>query len=489
MAVVVPASGFNAESPKCTRDPVHVDGQDLGGDLGERARLPPADVGHAAPNGERPVHLEPDPRGRRVVQPHEPPVGLHVRGDRAADGLARSARRRLVAGALAHGVDRLGELDLGDDLLAHREPVAAAQGVPLADLARVEPQPLRELVHLRLIAQDHLHPAEPTERRRGRVVRVGGGGTDARMLQAVGTARVHRRVEQHERREVRVRPGVGDDPDVLREDRAVVRGGGAVGHVVAVPLRAREQRLVAGPLHAHGPARVGNRQREVRLDGHVLLAAEPAAHVRRDHAHLRVGHAQDLRDVAVVLHHLGRDAQIHHAVVVVPADAGLGLQVGVVDELRRVLALDHDVGGGERRVDVAAVDAPLGEQVPALVDLEGVVGERVGRLGDHGQLLVLDLDGLAGLGERVLVLGDHERDRLAVEAHALGREDLHARLQGADRDRLAGDVDADLVVRDVLAEQHGDHARDLRRRASTSRRVSRADGTTERTSRACSIPA
>ena len=121
-----------------------------------------------------------------------------------------------------------GELDLGDDLLAHREPVAAAQGVPLADLAGVELQALRELVHLRLVAEHHLHPAEAAEGRGRRVVRVRGGRADPRVLHAVGTARVHRRVEQHQRREVRVRAGVGDDLDVLREDRAVARGGGPV---------------------------------------------------------------------------------------------------------------------------------------------------------------------------------------------------------------------------------------------------------------------
>jgi len=206
-----------------------------------------------------------------------------------------------------------------------------------------------------------------------------------------------------------------------------------------------------------------DREREVRLDGHVLLSAEPAADVGCDHADPRCRDAEDLGDVAEVLDHLRGGPDHDDAVLVEPGDSCLGLQVRVVDQLRPVLALHDDVGFGERRVDVAAIDRPLRQQVSQLVDARRALGERLRRIGDDGKLLVLDTDRLLRVGERVLGLGQDEGDGLAVEPHPVGREDLHARLERAHLRRLTRHVDPDLVVGNVLAQQHSRDARHLHR--------------------------
>ena len=64
-----------------------------------------------------------------------------------------------------------------------------------------------------------------------------------------------------------------------------------------------------------------------------------------------------------MLNDLGGDPQGQHPLVVQPADPGLGLQVGVIDDLGLVAALDHHVGGREGRVHFTPVDVPLTQQV------------------------------------------------------------------------------------------------------------------------------
>ena len=303
-------------------------------------------------------------------------------------------------------------------------------------------------------------PPNPRNADGRRVVRVGGLRADPHVRHAVGAARVHGRVQQHQRGQVRVGAGVRHDLDVVGEQRAVGVGGGAVAHHVAVALRAGQQRLVAGPQHPHRLARAVHRDREVRLDRHVLLAAEAAADVGRDHAHLRIGHAED------------------------PARRrgsarSPGSRRGGSARRRRRATRRRPRARGRRGRRTACGRSPRrrprlrrtppstsprsmchsASRLPPSCTDRCVLGKRRLRVAHDRQVLVLDLDQLAGDRERVLGLGDHERDRLAVEAHTVGGEHLHARLERADGDRLTGHVDADLVVGHVLAEEHGHDAR------------------------------
>ena len=220
----------------------------------------------------------------------------------------------------------------------------------------------------------------------------------------------------------------------------------------------RLQRLLAAPDHARRTPGEGDDDPEVGLDGHVLLAAEAAADVRGDQPHLVVGELEDPGDVAEVLDHLGRGADRDHPVGVAPGDARLGLEVGVVDELGLVLALDHRVGARQRRLDLALLELPVGEQVAALVELGGVGVERVLGVVDHRQRLVVDLDQVDGGERRVLGLGGDERDRLAVVADDLVGEHVRACLQRPDLERLPGDVDPDGVAGNVGRRVDGDDA-------------------------------
>ena len=132
----------------------------------------------------------------------------------------------------------------------------------------------------------------------------------------------------------------------------------------------------------------------------------------------------------------------------------------MVDELGAVLVLDHRLGGLEPGRDVALLELPVGEQVAALVDLRRVVVERALGVVDHRQRLVVDLDRRERGERRVVAFGGDERDRLAVVAHDVLGEHVRARLQRADLERLARDVDPDGVARHVGGGVDGDHAVD-----------------------------
>src|SRR6266508_4100267 len=76
---------------------------------------------------------------------------------------------------------------------------------------------------------------------------------------------------------------------------------GAVAHDERVALGAGHDRVLALPYHPDRPAGAPDQQGEVGLDGHVLLAAEPAAHVGADHPDLALGQREDGGDGGGVL--------------------------------------------------------------------------------------------------------------------------------------------------------------------------------------------
>ena len=197
------------------------------------------------------------------------------------------------------------------------------------------------------------------------------------------------------------------------------------------------------------------------------LGAETAADVGRDHAQLVLGrHADESGD------HQPRHVRILRGVPereMVGAGIVFGQSHARLDRIRHQPVVDDvelgDVlGCGKGRVhrllvaDRPFVDRVLGRR---LVDLRARFG--LGRVGHRRQHLVVDLDlfgGIARLRER---LGDHHRDRLADMVGRVGgqrrmRRHLHRRAV-LGMDHPAADQVADLVVGELGAGEHGNHAR------------------------------
>jgi hypothetical protein len=149
----------------------------------------------------------------------------------------------------------------------------------------------------------------------------------------------------------------------------------------------------------------------------VQLGAEAAAHVGGDHADLGLAdvegegqqHLEDVRDLGGrpdgVLA-LGGDRLDDHA----PGLDRVGDQPRVV-----VALLDHHRGLGEHLVDVAVGQHPGVGLVGAerVVDDGRALVHGLHHVGDHRQLVVVDFDGLDGVGGVLAAVGHHHGDDLA----------------------------------------------------------------------------
>ena len=213
---------------------------------------------------------------------------------------------------------------------------------------------------------------------------------------------------------------------------------------------------------AHRAAGLHRAQRRQRLDDHVDLAAEPAAHHAADEPQPVGRELEDDRGVVEAeVDRLGVGVDGEPAVGLGDGDAAGGLDRGVLDRARAVHALDDVVGLGEPGLDVAEPDLALrvalvDERVVAPVGHDRGAGrERLLHVEHGGQLLEVEAHRGGGLDRGRLGLGEDRDDRLAHVADAVDGED--ELLLGLDADQAEDRVH---VVRHVLVGQRPDEARD-----------------------------
>ena len=323
----------------------------------------------------------------------------------------------------------------------------------------------------------------------GRLVRVDAGDLAVRGLEVVAAGED---VEEPGRVLGRLgggveRPVVGDDVDPQAQDLAVAGGRDLAVHEVVAGEPGRHQVLgaVLHPLHRlAGDDRADHRADVARVDRH--LVAEAAADVGRDHLDLVLGQAGHQRvHRAVGVRRLGGDPGgelAGHLVHVGDRAAGLHRR-RVRARVEHVLG-HHDVGAREHLVAVGALSPDSQSKMwlsvlPSLSSrMTGASASSAAGVDHRGQRLVLDVDQLEGVAGGVAVLGDDERDLLALEAHLVGgqhgldvgRQRRHPR-QAQRLEHLAGDDGLDLRVRlgaEVSIETMRACASGLRRMAPCS---------------------
>ena len=324
-----------------------------------------------------------------------------------------------------------------------------------------------------------------------RLVRVDGLDLDVRRLEVVGAAHDVEEPGRELRRLRRAveRAVVGDHVDPQARDLAVLRAHLAAHDVVAgEPGGHQVLGAVLDPLDRHaGDDRARDRAHVAGIDRH--LVAEAAAdvraadpdHVLREPGDVRVDGAVGVRRLVAVV-----DVEL----------AGLRVEVGDHParlERRRMaagiddVALDDRVRLGERPVGrglVARLPGRAREVValPRLVvaDQRRVGIQRLARIHDRRQRLVLDVDQLERVVRGVLVGRDHERDLLALEADLVAGEHglrvVGDRRHPGEAERLEilrGDDGGDVRVCERPRRVDRDDAR-VRERASQQRSVHHA---------------
>ena len=211
----------------------------------------------------------------RVVLPAPPGSPIASLGSGSGSGIGSSAARRITSATGSEPVDPL----------ARREHVARRERVPQPQLDRVEPERVRELVHLRLGGEARLHGAEAAHRAARRVVRVDARRLEQRVRDRVRTARERRRVRRHRGRRGRVRAAVEQDPHAHADELPVAVRAVLGPDLRRVPVHVADERLLAVVDHLHRPARVQREQRAVDLHREVLAPAERAADAGEVDAH------------------------------------------------------------------------------------------------------------------------------------------------------------------------------------------------------------
>ena len=347
-----------------------------------------------------------------------------------------------------------------------------------------------EQVEAAFDGEARLVDAEAAHRAARRIVGVGRDRLDLERRHAVGPAGVAGGAFEHLAADRGVGAGIAEDVDLRRGQPPLGVAADRVGHGQRVALRMDADQLFARELDPHRAAGQAREQRRLRLDRHVLLAAEGAAIRGEFDEEPLFRLAEDGGDLAAVLEDalaLAQDMQA--AVGQRPGEAGLRLEEQVLDALRRPLARDDMRGGGERGLDVAARVARRREHVVVpRIDRRRAGPDRLGGVEHRGQGLVLDLDELRRLAGEARRLGGHRRQHVADIARllALGDEDRPvgndlpdpavARHVGGGRDR--GDARQGQRLRDVDADDPG--ARVLRQHDGAVEQAGRVDVGDER---------
>ena len=228
-----------------------------------------------------------------------------------------------------------------------------------------------------------------------------------------------------------VRTGVGQRVQVDGRDGAVVHSAQLDGHLHLVARVARGDGLLAGVAAVARTAGLLGHERHEDLAAARLLGAKAAADARLDDLHLRLRNIERLRDHAAhVEGHLRRGGYRDAAERVGRREGTEGLHGRGLRGLAGVGAFKDDVALGEGLVQVAKVARAAAYQVTrdvatlrehkghvALGVDHDVVIERLGKVEQRLEHLIVDLDELERLVGSLLGLGGDDRHLLVLVAH------------------------------------------------------------------------
>ena len=349
--------------------------------------------------------------------------------------------------------------------LAGRRGIAHAERVLEAKLQPVHAEPGGEVVHQCLVGDGGLRHAEAAKRAGRRSVGVDGPAPRRDSGHGIGAGGMDRHAACHGRPPGGIGASIEGGVERDRLQLAVTVAAETRLDRRGMALGARHHAL--RPLVDAGDRRAGEPggERCERLDRDVELATEAAAAGARHDPHLRRREAKDLGcHVPVHDRRLRRDPELD-TVAHATCPAGLGLDIGVLDEGGLEAAFSRHGRARERRFGIAALDPALDQAVilHILVDQGCVRLKGSVQAAHRRRRLVADRQ----------VLVPHRDDRLArahqrhhgvapVTHDFLGQHRLVAQV-GIDADAVGGHVGG------------GEHARHAGPRAGCRRDVAEHD--------------
>ena len=436
---------------------------------------------------------------------------------RQADPHARGVRHRGVADSVPHAADadaaamRTARLVEGGDFLVRLPPmrpqcfetlreaggmrerlacrrrIAGAQGVAMPELQPVEAKPVGEFIHHRFMRDGRLRYAEAAEGAGRRSVGEEGFAPGPHVGDGIGPHRMHRHAVGDGRAPGRIGTGVEQGGHVTGEQLALGIAADPRRHSGRMALGAGGHAFGPRVDQSHGPLQLPRCDADQRLNRKVELAAEAAAAGGRHDAHRLGLQPHQVGDLVAV--HVGRlGGGVDLDPVANPArPAGLGLDIGVLDERRLERAFGHRGAILERSRRVTALHPALQQQVARPVGLHqwrtfrhGGIDAEQRRLGPPGDrhLVVADRQHFGPLAdqgddrfaaiadmpvrEHRLIL-DVGIDAVAIERHVRGRQHCResapqrleiTQLEARPRVRRAHDPDPQRVRWNAIGAEH-----------------------------------
>jgi hypothetical protein len=426
--------------------------QRISRDLGHDGVGALADVDRPAVERERAGRRQADPHARRVGHRGVADAVPHAaHADAAPLGPSYCIERSDLVLSLApvrlQRFQALGEAGGMGQRLAGRRGVADTQRIAQAELQAIDAERVGQLVHHRLMGDGGLRHAETAESAGRRGVGEPGIAPGAHVGHTVGTHGVHR----HAVGDGWPPRGIGAGVEVGRHLAgqqpalaiAAEPGGDARGMALGRGRHAFRPRVDQGDR----PAKLPRRHRHQGLDREIELAAEAAAAGRRHDAHRLGPQPHDDRHlVAVHVGRLGRDMDLD-AIAHALGPAGLGLDIGVLDEGGLEHVLDHRGAGGKGFVRLAAFHAALQQEIARLVGLDQ------GRIGRH-RGIEADNRRLRRPGDRHVFIADRQHEVALADQGDDGLAAIAHLAVGQHRLVLDVGIDAETVRRHVVRGQH-----------------------------------
>ncbi len=265
-------------------------------------------------------------------------------GERRAPARSQRLETGLEAEPVFHDLPRHGRL-------------ARLQRVEDAELEPIEAEPDREFIVKLLLRQRALRHAEAAEGAGRDEMGMHRSSNGAIVRHAIGAGGVHRHAIGDRRSPGRIGAGVEVGGKIHPNQTAIAARANPRSYPRGMALGRRHHRFRTRVDHADGAVQLPGRERDKRLNGKIEFCAETAADSGRQNAHLLGRDAQNFRDVVAI--HVGRlRAGLHfYAIADAAREAGLGLDIGVLDKARLELAFHHNVGLGERAFRIAPLHA------------------------------------------------------------------------------------------------------------------------------------
>ena len=330
--------------------------------------------------------------------------------------------------------------------LARGSRVAGLERVAQAEFEAVDAKLVGQFVHHRFVGNRPLRHAESAECARRMAVREEAAAARADIGHGVGTRRMDR-------------DAGGDRGTPARIGASVEIGVHFTGHEppagVAAEFGVHPRRMAfGGGGHAFGPcvdaghvlAGEPGREPDQRVDRHVQLAPEPAAAGRGDDPHLRgLEFHHDGHLVTVHIGRLGGDVDLETGVLALadtPGPAGLGFDVGVLDEAGFEGAFGHRCALCKGAGRIALAYAAILQQVARLVreHERRARGHRRIEAEDGGQGFIADGQGrFVDAFDRFACADQCDHSLAAKPRFAVGEDGLVLDVR-VDAEAVGGDV-------------------------------------------------